>query len=142
MLVISGLIRCCVSGLHLRYSGDIIYKEYLRGHFGTGVIHLQVSEIADYDKSHTEPDDRIYYWGDAVQLYYLADRRCANENIWPYYAGAYHPREDLFGLRTTYMIVDGKISDEMPVWMADLLAKSYILETTILGEGIYRYIGN
>jgi len=142
VLVNSGLVNGAVYRDYVSYiSGDITYKEYLKGHFGTGVIHLQMSEIADYVRRHTEPDDSIYYWGNDVQLYYLADRRCASENIWPYYAGAYHPVREIFGPQTKYIILgDPGLYQDWKDEIANLI-EDYVLENTIEGHQIYRFEG-
>jgi len=48
---------------------------------GPTLVALQ--DIANYVEAHSAPDDRIYIWSDDVQLYYLANRRCALDFIWP-----------------------------------------------------------
>jgi hypothetical protein len=121
--------------------GRISYTGFLTRHMEAGRLHLQLSEIAAYIRARTTPDDRVYYWGSAVQFYYLVDRTCPVENIWPYYAEAFPPSQDAFGLKTPYIIMGDTWMAEPPAWLNAQLGQHYVLETTIEGEAIYRYAG-
>jgi hypothetical protein len=141
VLVNSALVNGAVYRDYAAYAlGRITYDEYLVGHQGTGTIHLKMSQVADYIRSRTDPEAKIYYWGNAVQLYYLLDRRCASENIWPYYAGAFESVEDLFGPQTPYMVVERSAFYDPPPWVDEYLVDAYILETTIDDHEIYHFI--
>lgn len=140
VLVNSALVNGAVYRDYAAYIlGWISYPEYLVGHLGTGTIHLKMSQVADFVRSRTGPDDKIYYWGNAVQLYYLLDRRCASENIWPYYAGVFEPVDDLFGPQTPYMVVERSAFFSPPSLVDEYLADEYVLESTIADHEIYRY---
>jgi hypothetical protein len=103
---------------------------------GSQLVRLQA--LAAYVREHTLPSDRIYYWSGDVQLYYLADRRCPVDIIWPLYIEATGLRERVFGPQTKYIIVDNGGDYPRPAWLYDNLAGKYTLETAIQDQDIYR----
>jgi 4-amino-4-deoxy-L-arabinose transferase-like glycosyltransferase len=140
VLVNSALVNGAVYRDFAAYAlGQITYTEYLTGHLGTGKLHLRISEVAGYIRARTAPEEKVYYWGNAVQFYELAERRCASENIWPYYAGVFQPVEELFGAQTPYMVVERSEYYDPPPYLREYLAQGYVLEATIEQHEIYRY---
>lgn len=43
-----------------------------------GPLFVESVSVARYLREHTQPDDYIFQWGLAPELYFLADRRCPN----------------------------------------------------------------
>jgi hypothetical protein len=99
---------------------------------------LQVQTLADYVRRHTSPTDYLYYWSESVQLYFMADRRCPIDIIWPLYAQATGPYQRIFGPQTKYIIVSQINSLPRPAWFIAELNDKYRLETVIAGQEIYR----
>ena len=99
---------------------------------------LRVQELADYVRARTSPADRIYYWSGSVQVYYLADRRCAIDIVWPVYAEATGSYQRIFGEQTRYVIVGDSYLIPRADWLYPELAKNYVLETVIRDQEIYR----
>lgn len=107
-----------------------------------GPILVALQDIANYVQAHSAPDDRIYIWSDDVQLYYLANRRCALDFIWPIYlespavpGGPEEMRRRLFAPTTKFIIV---ARDNLPGWLVQGLAQSYRLTEIIGGREIYQ----
>lgn len=98
-------------------------------------------QVVDYLEARTDSDDYIYFWGNAVQLYYLAERKCAKDVIWPYYVDAFGPAFDIFGPQTPYIVVEHSDLYSPPPYVEEYLAQGYILESRITDYEIYRYIG-
>jgi 4-amino-4-deoxy-L-arabinose transferase-like glycosyltransferase len=105
---------------------------------GFGYAAIRAQKIAEYIKTKTSSDDRIYYWSGDVQVYYLADRRCAIDVLWPINALWTGTYKRIFSPRTKYIIVGEDYDIPHPDWLYDELSKNYFLETTIDGQEIYR----
>ena len=127
--------------LYTRYKlGEGTYRDFLLDGWPDhkGIESVRVEELVDYIQRHTVPSDRIYYWSGGVQLYYLADRRCPIDVIWPVYAKATGPYERIFVPQTKYVIVGESNNVPRPDWLYAELAKAYELETVIRDQEIYR----
>lgn len=118
------------------------YEDFVQygWHRAMGEEFIRVQELADYVREHTLPTDRIYYWSGGVQIYYLADRLCPIDIIWPIYAEATGPYQRIFGEQTRYVILGESNNIPRPAWLYDGLAQQYVLETTIRGQEVYRRI--
>ncbi len=119
--------------------GRETYRDFLIEGWPQGSQLVRLQELADYIKARTTPSDYIYYWSGDVQLYYLADRRCPIDIIWPLYIEATGARERVFGPQTKYVVVDNSGDYPRPAWLDDTLAGKYSLETTIENQDIYRW---
>jgi 4-amino-4-deoxy-L-arabinose transferase-like glycosyltransferase len=131
------------------------YASYVRYRLGTGthddfLFHgwferlgprfAQSQELADYIRDHTSAADYVYYWSGNVEFYYLADRRCPIDVIWPLYAEATGPYQRIFVPQTKYVIVGGSFYVPQPGWLDAELAKDYTLETVIADQQVYRRV--
>jgi len=129
---------------YLRYKiGRGTFEEFLlEGWPALGRILLRVQVVADYVSVRTTPLDLIYVWSDDVQLYYLADRRCAIDTIWPLSVEATGSYRRVFVPETKYIIVGE--GDDLPqaAWLSESLAKDYVLEAVVQGQKIYRRVSN
>ncbi len=102
---------------------------------------VQAQELADYVQEHSSPADYVYYWSDNIQFYYMADRRCPIDTIWPICVAATGPHQRIFAPRTKYIIVGESSQAPYPAWLRPELAENgYELETIIEGQEIYRRI--
>ncbi len=133
---------------YVRYAtGQESYRDFvLNGWPPDGPILVAVQDTADYVQAHSTPDDRIYIWSDDVQLYYLADRRCALDLIWPVYlespvvpGGPADMQRRLFAPTTKFIVVAW---DNPPNWLTQGLADNYKLAETIGGRKIYQRAHN
>jgi 4-amino-4-deoxy-L-arabinose transferase-like glycosyltransferase len=116
------------------------YQNFLLGGWpAAGQRLVQVQALADYVQEHTALSDRIYYWSADMQLYYLADRRCPIDIIWPLYAEATGPYQRIFVPLTKYVILDEGDNGPRPDWLYAELAKKYRLEMVIGDQEIYRF---
>jgi 4-amino-4-deoxy-L-arabinose transferase-like glycosyltransferase len=97
--------------------------------WGQGLMRVQ--RLADYVREHTSPADYIYYWSGDTQIYYLADRRCSIDIIWPLYAEATGPYQRIFSPQTKYVILGESNNIPRPDWLYAELAGEYTLETVI-----------
>ncbi len=155
--VISISLLFAIGGTYLFVNGGYLYH-YLRYKTGqdtyqnfvlkswppTGPMFVAIQEIVDYIQAHSNPDERIYIWGDEVQLYYLANRRCAIDFIWPIYlelapipGGQEEMRRRLLASTTKFIVIT---QDNPPTWLVDGLAKHYSLVKTISDRKIYQRI--
>ena len=146
------LVLVTLIGLSAKQNADyyLFYARYKLGvttredfvrygwHRTAGEEFIRVQELADYVRAHTAPTDHIYYWSGGVQVYYLADRLCPIDIIWPLYAEATGPYQRIFGERTRYVILGESNNIPRADWLYTELAKQYVLETTIRGQEIYR----
>ena len=129
------------------------YASYTRYKVGTGtyedfLLHgwferlgpefAKLQGLADYIRARTTPDDYVYYWSGNVQFYYLADRRCPIDVIWPLYAEVTGSHQRIFASQTRYIIVGDSFYISRPDWLYAGLAGEYELETVMGGERIYR----
>ena len=148
LLVIAGILTFSQSvyqnyGYYAHYIGYVTGKESLEEFIidgwkmmGRGLVRVQ--KIADYIREHTGEDDRIYYWSGDVQIYYLSDRRCAIDIIWPIYAEATGSYMRIFESTTKYVILGKSSNIPRPDWLYDELMKHYELEAVIEGQEIFR----
>ncbi len=75
-LILAGLLVPAVGFFGARLMVDRIYS-------ATGEENPKdYIPIADYIRSHTTPDDRIFVWGFATPVYIYADRRPASRFLW------------------------------------------------------------
>ena len=120
--------------------GSGTYQGFLlRGWFERlGPEFVRLQRLADYVRAQTTPDDYVYYWSGNVQFYYLADRRCPIDVIWPLYAEATGSYERIFVPQTKYVIVGDSFYIARPDWLLQELQRDYELETVLEGEEIYR----
>jgi 4-amino-4-deoxy-L-arabinose transferase-like glycosyltransferase len=134
---------------YARYAtGQEPYQAFvLHGWPPDGPILVALQDMADYVQAHSTPDDRIYIWSDDVQLYYLADRRCALDLIWPVYlespavpGGPADMQRRLFAPTTKFIVV---ARENPPDWLKRGLADDYKLAQVIDGREVYqRTAGN
>jgi hypothetical protein len=121
--------------------GLATYQDFLlKGWPAEGRHLVRVQQLADYVKTHTSPADYLYYWSGDVQIYYLADRRCPIETLWPLYAEATGSYHRIFSPQTEYLIVGESNDIPRPDWLYAELAKAYELETIIDGQEVYRRV--
>jgi hypothetical protein len=129
---------------YARYAtGQESYRDFvLNGWPPDGPILVALQDMADYVQAHSTPDDRIYIWSDDVQLYYLADRRCALDLIWPVYlespavpGGPADMQRRLFAPTTKFIVV---ARDDPPDWLRQGLAENYKLAQVIAGREVYQ----
>lgn len=117
------------------------FQDFLReGQPAAGPYLVRLQKLADYIQEHTSSTDFIYYWSSDVQLYYLADRRCPIDIIWPLYAEATGPYHRIFVPQTKYVILGDSFSRPRPDWLYTELAAKYTLEKVIDGQEIYRRV--
>jgi 4-amino-4-deoxy-L-arabinose transferase-like glycosyltransferase len=125
---------------YIRYRlGLASYRDFIRKGF-LGSEFVRVRELADYVRRRTDPSDYIYYWSGGVQVYYLADRRCPIDIIWPLYAEATGSHKRIFIPQTKYVITGQSNNIPRPNWLNEMLADNYVVETVIQGEEVYRYV--
>lgn len=129
---------------YFRYkTGQETYRDFmLKSWPPTGPMFVALQDIAIYIQTHSRPDDRIYIWSEEVQLYYLANRRCAVDFIWPIYlenpnipGGPEELQHRLFASTTKFIVV---AQDNPPTWLTQGLAKDYHWVETIGGRAIYQ----
>jgi hypothetical protein len=108
------------------------------------VVALQ--DIANYIQIHSQPDDRIFIWSDEIQLYYLTQRRCAVDFIWPIFVdlapipgGPEEMQRRLFASTTKFIVIG---QDNPPAWLVDGLTQHYSLVKTISNRKIYQRLGS
>lgn len=129
------------------------YYRYLEYKFGPGTWHdfvlkgtsggrglMRVQELADYVAARTSPSDYIYYWSGYTQIYYLADRRCPIEVVWPMYVESLGPYQRIFSPRTKYVILGESNNVPRADWLYEELEGKYVLETVIDEQEVYRRI--
>lgn len=145
-LVIAALIASVIQNLdyyrlYARYKLRIgSYDDFLlHGWAAIGPELVQVQKLAAYIQDHTLSSDRVYYWSTSAQLYYLADRRCPIDMIWPRYIEATGSHQRIFAPQTKYIIVGDSYVVPRPDWLYPELAENgYELETIIEDQEIYR----
>ena len=90
-------------------------------------------------KVRTSPANTIYYWSGDVQIYYLADRYCPVDIIWPIDAEATGPYQRIFSPQTRYVILGDSYFIPRPGWLyTELERTGYTLETVIQDQEVYR----
>lgn len=130
--------------LYVQYwLGQRPYQDFVRhGWPVAGSEFVRTQKLADYVRGHTSSSDRVYYWSGAVQLYYLADRRCSIDMIWPMYVEAGGPYQRIFSQQTRYIILGESNNVPRPDWLRAELSNEYVLETTIEGQQVYRRLSD
>lgn len=98
----------------------------------------KIQLLSDYVIENTSKEDRIYYWSDNVQLYYLTDRRSPIDNIWPLYAEATGSYKLIFSPKTKIIIVGESTQISQPDWLNEELDKYYRLVKIIDGDKVYQ----
>ncbi len=149
------LLLLAVGGIYIFVNGGYLYH-YVRYKTGqqtfrdfvlnswppTGEMYVTLQDIAAYVQTHSEPDERIYIWSDEVQLYYLANRRCALDFIWINYLedstipGELSDRRQRLFAPTTQLIIIG--TGDPPAWFMEELAKNYRLVKIISDHRIFQ----
>ncbi|UCC99584.1 MAG: methyltransferase domain-containing protein [Phycisphaerales bacterium] len=133
---------------YVRYkSGRETYRTFvLNGWPPDGPRLVALQDIADYVQAHSTPEDRIYIWSDDVQLYYLANRRCSLDFVWPLYVelpvvpgGPEEMKRRLLASSTRFVII---ARDDPPTWLTRGLAENYKLVEIIEGREIYQRTDN
>jgi hypothetical protein len=138
-LFLSGVRNSRYYHHYVRYRlGLETHEDFVVKGVGWGDSLLRVQRLADYVRERTTPADRIYYWSGDTQIYYLADRRCAIDIIWPLYAEATGSHERIFSPRTRYVILGESNNIPRPDWLHRQLEGEYRLERVIDGQEIYR----
>jgi hypothetical protein len=121
---------------YVRYKqGSDTYESFTLRH---GAITAQ--RLADYVTERTKPEDFIYYWSGNTQFYYLADRLCPIDIIWPIYADATGPYDRIFIPQTKYIILGESNNIPRPQWLYEEVAENYTYETVIDEQYVYRRI--
>jgi len=129
--------------LYAQYKlGTKAYEDFLLDGWSDsgGAELIRIQELSDYIQEHTSSADYIYYWSGGVQLYYVADRRCPVDIIWPLYAEATGPYQRIFVPQTKYIIVGESNNIPRPDWLYTELAGKYKLETVIQDQEVYRRV--
>ena len=89
--------------------------------------------------THTKYQRKDSYWSGDVQIYYLADRRCPIDTLFPSQIELTEPHQRIFVPQTKYIIVGDSYMVTRPDWLYPELAENgYELETIIEGQEIYR----
>ncbi|MAT98087.1 MAG: hypothetical protein CL608_13155 [Anaerolineaceae bacterium] len=115
--------------LYLRYlHGEVSRAQFIEeGWPAFGERLIRATDLADYVVRRTELTDRIYYWSQDVQLYYLAKRQSPVDIIWPYDLEVTQNLETLFAPETRLIIIDQRREPAPPDWFAAKLATNYEL---------------
>jgi hypothetical protein len=129
---------------YIRYkTGQDTHKTFvLESWPPTGAMVVALQDIANYIQIHSQPDDRIFIWSDEIQLYYLTQRRCAVDFIWPIFVdlapipgGPEEMQRRLFASTTKFIVIG---QDNPPAWLVDGLTQHYSLVKTINNRKIYQ----
>lgn len=149
--VVLGSLLLVIFALSARRSGPyyVHFGQYKLGHEtlaesvtagwpGFGERLVRAAELADYVKSNTRENDRVYYWSEDVQVYFQANRRSPIDTIWPIDIGATGPPERIFRPATELIIIDLRRETGLPGTMQSALRAAYKLETTFADQEIYR----
>ncbi len=123
----------------LRYAlGVYSYERFLQRARPYGIDIEDVLAVAEYVRSHTGPDDRIYSWSEHTQVYYLSGRRSSAPFIWPIQAVYIDDPAVVLGPSTRYVVVGEVLYGSRPDWLIEGLERDYFLETIIRGQRVYR----
>lgn len=98
----------------------------------------RVAKLADFVADQTNSDDRLYYWSEDVQLYYLANRRPPMEMIWPIDIVATGLPQRVFTPQTRLIIIDERRELAPPDWFQAELADNYELLTQFDEQLVYQ----
>ena len=124
--------------LRYRMGEGTLAEAVTAGWPGFGERLVRVQEVADYVRLNSEPQDRIYYWSEDVQLYFLAGRRCAIDMIWPIDVAATGPPTRIFAPQTELIILDLSQERVPPGWLQEGLRAEYQLEMEMAMQVVYR----
>jgi hypothetical protein len=141
-MVVSVIENASYHILYFRYlRGDVSQAQLIEdGWPGFGNRLVRATELAAYIVQQTEPTDQIYYWSQDVQLYYLAERQCPVDIIWPYDLEATQNLNALFGPQTRLVIIDQLREPSPPDWFMAELAANYSLAAEFDEQIIYRRV--
>ena len=98
----------------------------------------RVNNLAELVAEQTESEERVYYWSEDVQLYYLAQRQPPIDMTWPIDIGASGPPQRIFTPETRLIIIDQKREPAPPDWFMVELAADYELTAQFDEQLIYR----
>ena len=99
---------------------------------------IRSAELAEYVGLNTDQDDRIYYWSQDVQLYFLANRYSPVDIIWPYDVEASQTLDALFAPQTRLIIIDERREPTPPSWFMEGLTADYLLIEQFDEQLVYR----
>ena len=138
-LLYSALLNLGHTRHYLAYKlGSESYEDFVSLGVRDGPELLHVQQVSDYIAERTLPSPAVYYWSGYTQLYYLADRRCAIDVIWPMYAEATGPYQRIFSPDTAYIVLGETSNLPRPDWLYQGLDDDYVLEAIIGDEEVYR----
>ncbi len=125
---------------YLRYKiGDSSLKAFVElGWPSFGPRLTRVNNLAELMAEQIESEERVYYWSEDVQLYYLAQRQPPIDMIWPIDIGASGPPQRIFTPETRLIIIDQKREPAPPGWFMAELAADYELTAQFDEQLIYR----
>ena len=125
---------------YLKYKlGQGTYEDFIvSGYPVTSLNTIRTEKLAAYLQARTTDQDYIYYWSGYTELYYLANRRCPVDIIWPIYAGATGSYQRIFNPQTRYVILGESNNIPRPDWLYEEVARAYTLETIIDEQEVYR----
>lgn len=128
--------------LYLRYlRGEVSRAQFIEEGWPTfGERLIRAMDLADYVVRRTELTDRIYYWSQDVQLYYLAERQGPVDIIWPYDLEATQNLEVLFAPETRLIIIDQRREPAPPDWFMTELSANYLLEAEFDEQLVYKRV--
>lgn len=119
-------------------SGLISQQQFIRQGLVDGEYLSAGLQVANYIEEHANPEARVYYWSDNVQIYYLTGRRSSIDSIWPIYADYRQPYPDIFAPKTQYIIVGESFQRSLPDWFMPSLYQDFQLEEEIAAQQIFR----
>lgn len=127
---------------YLRYkTGGTSLEEFVElGWPSFGPRLTRVDTLAGFVAEQTEPGDRIYYWSEDVQLYFLVRRQPPIDMIWPIDMAASGPPQRVFTPQTRLIIIDRRREPAPPDWFMTELATSYLLEAEFDEQLVYRRV--
>jgi hypothetical protein len=73
-----------------------------------------------------------------VQIYYLSNRRCPIDLIWPLYATMSENHLNIFNESTKYIILGESNNISKPEWLLAGINENYVFETKIGSHEIFR----
>lgn len=129
---------------YLRYAtGAATYREFMVEGLpdGAGIVAEEMADVAAYVRVRTTPEDRLYYWGNFMEFYWLVERQCVIDMIWPIAVDVSGPPERIF--QAKYIVIGNYTivgMEYMPDWLAEGLESQYELETIVHGRRIYRRV--
>ncbi len=136
------------NGYYLGYlnylSGKDTLEQFIYHNVYLGPDNLDAVAIAKYIDQRTSPKETILTLTDQVQICYLANRRSSSDALWPPMIPLMGPPQRVFTPEPRYIVVapylDRYFRNEEMEWLSYELEKTYVLETTIAENDIYRRI--